>query len=634
VSGLALWVGRNGRPANRDEARELADAGSHRARQGTREALTKSAVAIHLEGGQEAALAPGSPHLAPEGSLLIVADARIDNRRDVARTLGVPELAAQRDDTRLLLQAYRQWGDTFADYLAGDFAIAIWDESRRRLVAARDRFAMRPLYYRIEPERMFVASEVSQILAVKGVPSRPFEPQLMASLARVPGLGTWTFYEGIERVPPGHTLVADDAGTRVAAHASMGDAAPARGNAKDWAEQLRTELTAAVLARVEALSRPGLLLSGGLDSMSIGGIVGMLRQSGQVNCELLAYGFAYDELKECDERSVSTVVSDRYGFTSRLVPADSAWPLAGYPAHGPAREGPDRLRSHVLLARTIEMARGDGVTCLISGYRGDAILGGHVVDYLGALSNEGVVAMWRALTEHSRRTGVSRSALLKSHVIRRLPAALWPRGRVSILRNVARRVGPRAKPLPEWLRPDAIRRFDPYDLKARGTPLSSLPGEARRRRHDGILKPEDARSAEGVERLLAGAGIRYVDPWADRRLAELALRIPQYVITPAGEPKRLLREAMRGVIPEPARVGAGKRSPQPLYVRGLADRARSVILSLIDGSRAASLGYVDEAALRRAYERFVDRPERVSDREWRALWRFIDVEEWLRRYHT
>jgi asparagine synthase (glutamine-hydrolysing) len=137
-----------------------------------------------------------------------------------------------------------------------------------------------------------------------------------------------------------------------------------------------------------------------------------------------------------------------------------------------------------------------------------------------------------------------------------------------------------------------------------------------------------------VERLLAGAGIRYVDPWADRELAELALRIPQYVITPAGEPKRLLREAMRGVLPEAARVAAAKRSPQPLYVRGLADRARSVVLSLIDGSRAASLGFIDEMALRRAYERFVGRPERVSDREWRALWRFIDVEEWLRRYHT
>jgi asparagine synthase (glutamine-hydrolysing) len=454
-------------------------------------------------------------------------------------------------------------------------------------------------------------------------------------LAGSAGLPEWTFYEGVRRLPPGHTLVVDERGARVREHASFGRRDAAARSADDYADDLRAHLTEAVRVRLDVSATPGLLLSGGLDSISIAGIAGALGRARSTTPALRTYSFAYDDLMQCDERHVSGIVAKHYGFQNTPIPASDAWPLAGHPAHGPAIDGPDRFRSHVLLARSLDLARQDGVKVLMTGQRGDALLGGGVVDYLGRLRDDGPLVVWRDLARHSARSGRSRRSLIERHVLRRVLTVAWPQDRAAATRQRLRRVGACTQDeFPIWLRREAIDRFSLRDIAAQAVPRSRLRGEARRRRHLRMLDPKLGRNTEAMERTFAQAGIRYVDPWADSRLADLVLRIPQYLITPAGEPKWLLREAMRGILPEAARLAATKRSPQPLYDRGLADRASGVVLSLIDHSVAASRGYVDEDAVRAAYARIRAEGSRVTGREWRHLWRFIDVEDWLRRYHS
>jgi len=629
-----MWAGLNGRPADLGEARRLADAARHRAPRGTRESHLRSAVALKLVGGDRTRPDP-SPLLSHDRSVLLVADARIDNRVDIGTRLGTADLASRRDDAALLLEAYRQWGEGFADDLVGDFAIALWDEGRQRLIAARSLFALRPLVYRTESDRVIVASEAQQILAARGVSRQVFEPMLGAMLVRSPGLPRWSYYRDVSRLPPGHTLIVDHAGERVRAHAEFRLEEPWASDAVQTAERLRASLRDAVLPRLQASDAPGLLLSGGLDSTAVAGTAGVLAREGLWEGGLRTYGFSYTELRDCDELSVSSRVAAHYGFSSTPVPADTAWPLAEHPAHGPDLNGPDRLRSHVLFDRTLEIASSDGVTSMMTGHRGDSMGGGQVIDYLGALWDTGPLAFWRDLGAHSRRVCTSRGTLLARHVLRRVPTAIWPRGAASANRQAALQLMRKAEgSIPPWIRSDALTRLGLSDIIGLEVPRSTLKGEARRRRHDHILDPNETRNAEAVERWIARFGIRCDDPWADRRIAELMLSIPQHMITPAGEPKRLLREAMRGVLPEDVRTLARKQPPESLYVRGMADRSRETIANLIRHSRAAELGIVDEAVLGATYATYVAQPKRVREREWRWLWRFIDVEDWLRRYHS
>lgn len=634
MSGLVLSVGLAARPLNPHEARAMAASGAYRSGAGTYEGLAGTAVAIYLDGREEPGVLRSSPLVAGDGSLLLVADARIDNRREIAALLDAHEAASCCDDGALLLKAYERWGESFADRLVGDFCVAVWDVPRRRLVAARDAQGQRPLHYRIEAARILVASDVNQVLAADGVPRTLCEERIMAMLAGNPGLPEWTFYAGVRRLPPGHTLVVDEHGERLRQHPLPIREDISLLSADESTEELRARLREAVRARLAVSAAPGLLLSGGLDSTSVAGTAGRLRADGESVPLLRTYSFAFDDLPQCDERHISSLIVAHYGLPNVPVPASDAWPLAGYPEHGPDIDGPTRFRSHVVMDRALDAAHRDGVRVLMTGQRGDSLTGGAVVDHLGRLRDAGPLALWRDLSRHSARSGRSRCALFEQHVLGRLLQAAWPRDRFPAVRRGLRRLVRRAdERFPPWLRREAIGRFNLADIIERTMPRSLLRGEARRRRHTQLLDPALARNAEALERKFARAGIRHADPWADARLAELVLRMPQYMITPAGEPKRLLREAVRGVVPESARLSASKRSPQDSYARGLVDGASAAVLSLIHRSRAGLRGYVDEGQLRAAYSRFREDPGRVTEREWRPFWRYLDLEDWLRRFH-
>jgi asparagine synthase (glutamine-hydrolysing) len=343
-----------------------------------------------------------------------------------------------------------------------------------------------------------------------------------------------------------------------------------------------------------------------------------------------AFSFAYDDVPECDERDISSIVVRYFGQIGFDVPASDAWPLAEYPQHGPDPDGPDRFPSHVVFDRAQALASREGVTVLMSGQRGDAMFGRDIVDYVGTVRHAGIRAAWRDLTRHSEQGKASRGRLIQKYVVRRMPSTLWPRGRAAAIRRVVRRYA-RLTAFPPWLRRDAIDRLHLRDILEEARPVSGLPTEALRRRHHHILDPMAERSAELLERRFARVGMRHVDPWSDRRLAELALGVPQRMITPIGERKGLLREAMRGVIPEAVRVAAHKRTPRPAYSRGLVDRSVETIKSLIEGSHAAARGFVDERVLRERYAGFLTRSNVTHD-EWFWLWRYLDVEDWLRRF--
>jgi asparagine synthase (glutamine-hydrolysing) len=317
---------------------------------------------------------------------------------------------------------------------------------------------------------------------------------------------------------------------------------------------------------------------------------------------------------------------------NRAVWGDDAWPLANEDEEGPAIDGPARFRSHVLTNRALAAARADGATAMMLGQHGDALVGGDTVDYVGRARANGVRTAWADLTRHAARVGRSRAALLRQHVLPSIGAILWPPTAAPFVRARLREtVDDSYSEFPRWVRREALARFHLHELARRARPRSPLEGEARRRRHTLILNPMLERDTEAIEFRFARAGLRYVDPWGDRRLAELMLRVPPFHVNPGGEPKWLLREAVRGLIPEDARVAARKRSPQAFYVRGLLEWARPTVLSLIDGSHAAALGYVDAQVLRDAYLSLPGRLERTTGREWGFLWRYLELESWLRR---
>jgi asparagine synthase (glutamine-hydrolysing) len=154
-------------------------------------------------------------------------------------------------------------------------------------------------------------------------------------------------------------------------------------------------------------------------------------------------------------------------------------------------------------------------------------------------------------------------------------------------------------------------------------------GHARTERFRRVFDAHAARLATVANRVQARHGMAYAEPFADRRLIEFVLALPQWQVQRRGRPKTLLRDAMIGILPDEIRGRLEKRLPTGLYERGMRDREVATVRSLLADSRAAHAGWLDAGAVRDVYEAYLR-----TGRMGAEIWWPLTVEMWLRRWWT
>ena len=633
MSGICGMINLDGAPIEPGVLKEMAQAAVHRGPDGIRYHTEGSIGLAHLalnitpEAARER-----QPLTSERGDLVLVADARIDNREELVRTLwGGGHLPHEPPtDAELILEAYRRWGEGCPARLIGDFAFAIWDARRGRLFAARDAMAMRALYYRVEPRRVLFGTEVKQILAADRVPARLFEPAVGAYLAGPSGHLEWSFYEGISQLAPGHALVVDRSGQRTWRYWDIDpDFRIEYSTEEEYVEHFLEVFLEAVRCRLRSTKPVGIFLSGGMDSGSIASAAGwLLRREELVEDRAFrAYCWAFEELPQSDERHISNGIVSHYGFPVRDVLADEAWPLKDYPAHGPDQDEPLIGVYQALIEHTLAAASSEGTGLVFSGDRGDLMVGDVVFDHLGLLGAGQLSTLWDQLRAHARRSKVSLGWVALSQLLKPLMLETWPWGAeraLGLRRRLRRSEQP---PYPPWVRPEFAERIGLAEIIEQSEPRYPFTDHARRMRYGRIFMPSSSRLMSGDERTRARYGLSFADPWSDRRLAEFVLAVPQWRIQRVGEVKRIARLAMRGIMPEQVRHKTEKIIPVSLFDRGFKERARDTVFALITGSQAGARGYLDEGAFRNYYESFLrDGPQPYD------FWWVLTLEMWLRRY--
>src|SRR5204863_9398451 len=133
--------------------------------------------------------------------------------REELRAKGHP--FSSRSDTEVVLRAYLQWGEEFAEHVHGMFALAIWDSRRRKLVLARDRLGKKPLYYFVRGSRVVFGSELKALLAHGGVP-RELDPEaLVQYLACEYVPAPASILREVRKLPAAHLAVLAERGFRI-----------------------------------------------------------------------------------------------------------------------------------------------------------------------------------------------------------------------------------------------------------------------------------------------------------------------------------------------------------------------------------------------------------------------------------
>ncbi len=229
-------------------------------------------------------------------------------------------------DTEVLLKAYHAWGKDCFKRLNGMFAFAIWKRDTGEVVMARDRLGIKPLYYAALPDRLLFASALPALLVDKEV-DKEIDPvalhHYMTFHSVVPP--PHTILRGIRKLPPATMMtVKADGTTEMESYWSLSfqtDSEERRYTPADWQARLRHELEQAVRRRLVADVPVGVLLSGGLDSSLV---VGLLANAGQQSLNTFSIGFESVGGEKGDEFQYSDIIARHFDTVHHRIEVDTA----------------------------------------------------------------------------------------------------------------------------------------------------------------------------------------------------------------------------------------------------------------------------------------------------------------------
>ncbi|MBA2425219.1 MAG: asparagine synthase (glutamine-hydrolyzing) [Actinobacteria bacterium] len=256
---------------------------------------------VDLETGEQ-------PATNESGDVVAVFNGELYDFQDVRRGLGERgHVVPGTGDTAVIPHVYEEHGIDFPTALRGMFAIALWDRARDRLVLARDRVGKKPLHYVALPDgSLAFASELKALLLLSGL-RRELSPQALdayLALQYVPGLGTGV--AGIRRLAPGHVLVWENGEIRTQRYWEL-EREPRELADDEWLELVRTTVTGAVRRRLVSDVPLGALLSGGIDSTIV---VGLMAQESSQPVRTFTVGVRDPSY---DEREAARIAASAFG---------------------------------------------------------------------------------------------------------------------------------------------------------------------------------------------------------------------------------------------------------------------------------------------------------------------------------
>ncbi len=483
-------------------------------------------------------------------ALSAVVDGRIDNLADLKRQLAGADFP-DADPAAIVLLAYDRWGDGFCDRIIGDYACAVWDGPRRRLVMAVDPTGSRPLFYWQGADELLFASEPRGLLADPEVPKVLDEERMGRWLSHLPADPQSSLYKDIRAVPPGHNVIWDSGATRLERWWRPENLPNLRfTDSRDYEAALLAALEQAVACRIDTDERVGAHLSGGLDSSAVTAVAA--RQLAGQGRRLTAFTAAPDHAFP----SRSGSFGDEWGHAAALAALypnvdhvrasnNDSGLLEAVEYRQSALDCPVLNPSNTVWMNAIDrQARDRGVKVMLTGQMGNMTISYDGGELLAARILKGDLpgAVRTALANH--RGGQRWRGILAEIADTVLPIPVRRR-----LREMLNR-GEMALSDFSAVNPSFLEEvgLDEAALTMGGNLRNLARGDSRALRLAVFGRTGGRGLWAAATRRLYGVDTR--DPTSDRRLVELCLTIPDEQFRLDGVPKSLIRRTMAGLAPE------------------------------------------------------------------------------------
>ena len=554
-----------------------------------------------------------------DGSIQVVFNGEIYNFADVRRELiAHGHRFRTNSDTEVIAHGYEQWGERCVDWFRGMFAFAVWDARARRLLLARDRLGVKPLYYAPVPGGIVFGSEIKSLLEDPDVPHEWRADALDAYLTLLYVPAPDTIYRGIHKLPPAHVLVAEQGTIRISRYWDLeftGDGDAAR--EEEYLAALDDHLREAVRLRLVSDVPLGAFLSGGIDSSTV---VAYMVEASAAPPVTIAVGFehaAFDEVRHAE--TVARHLGCEFHALTASPRVEELLPRLAWHFDEPFAD------SSAVPTYYVSKAARELVTVALSGDGGDELWAGYARHR---------VEHW----EHRIRTALGPAARAAGWLAQALPLSV--KGARSLRHLAANPDQAYAfKHAYGMFEPDAKGRLyssdfrrevngydafapfrDAYRACSSSDPLDrSMYVDARTYMIDDVLTK--------VDRMSMAVSLEAREPLLDHKLLEFAAGVPASLKLKDGQSKYLLRRVLERRVPRSIveRRKSGFAAPIGEWLRGpLAPMTHELLL---DG-RLRQRGIFNHAEVTRLWH---EHRSGQGDHRHR-LWQLLMLELWFRTF--
>jgi asparagine synthase (glutamine-hydrolysing) len=570
---------------------------------------------VDLAGGRQ-------PIANEDGTVWVVCNGEVFNYPELrAELLSRGHRFRTGSDTEVIVHLYEERGADCVLPLIGDFAFALWDARARRLLLARDRLGVRPLFYtRPGPGDLRFASEIKALFADPSLPRR-LDPraldQTFTYWAPLPGR---TMFAGVQELPPGHVLIAEQGRVRMHRYWRLRlDPAP-RGQrpVTEYAEELRALLVDATRLRLRADVPVGAYLSGGLDSSAITAIVHRYTDN-----RMETFSVAFTEAAY-DERRYQEAMARALGTRHHVLEVSARDIGAAFPEVIWHTETVLLRTAPVPFFLLSRFVRGHGLKVVLTGEGSDEFLGGYNI-----FKEARVRRFWARRPDSRYRPlllrrlygyvdGLSETPLayLRAHFGQRLTEVDDPAYSHLVRWHTTARL---KRFFASALRRELAEADDASELAAALDGVTAVDDPVARAQHveAAIFLPQYLLSAQG-DRVAMAHAVEGRFPFLDHRLVEFCNRLPTDLKLHGLQEKYLLKRAVADLIPALIRERPKQPYRAPIVSAFLGDTAPAEITEVLGEAATAAAGYFDPVAVRGLVEKG-RRLGRLSEFEAMAL---------------
>lgn len=527
---------------------------------------------------------------------------------------------ATQSDTEVILRAYEAYGEACVERLRGMFAFAVWDKKRGRLFLARDRVGIKPLYYAVAGDELLFASEIKAILAAGSIRpafNRNVLPEFLATRFCA---GTETFFEGIRKLLPGHTLLwSPERGFQghrywqLPAAIDQSDATLAQ-----RAQALRDKLEQAVASHLVSDVPVGLFLSGGIDSS---GLAALMAPRVKEPIKTFSVGFGNHRFNEFNYARLAAESVGARHHEVMLSPSEFFQALPPMLWH---EDEPIAFPSSISLYFVAELARRNHIKVVLSGEGADELFLGYNRYRVTAWNERLGRVYWKVMPAYLRK-GMRRMVNSLPGSLRRYPGrtflALASHPRELFFENFS--VFPEHMRRDLLIDADDIHSRDPYAVELRcydeisaGTLERMAYADIQTYLVELLMKQDQMSMAASVESRV---------PFLDHEIVEYAAAMPGSYKLRGAKTKVVLREALRDLVPPPIMTRSKMGFPTPIsaWLRG---PFFPLLQEFVSGPRALERGLFEPATVRRLVEEHRHGIRDHGDR----LWLLMNLEIWQR----